>query len=120
MDSSVFLQNKTAAFGWVLVGNQNVLVHGARPVDGLPSVLSSTRVELFGIVAPNEFLFHFMKYYKIELMSKVVKCIDNHAAISCVNQTLGLHSHQRQYSDDIDIVTVIVDCMKGATLQHHL
>jgi hypothetical protein len=75
-------------------------------------------VELFGTAAPNEFLFHFMKYYKIELISKVMKCVDNCAAISCVNWTLGPHFCWRQYSDDIDIdiVTVIVDCVKASTL----
>jgi hypothetical protein len=72
-DGSFFLQNETASFGWLLIGNHNVLVHGAGLVDGVPSVLSSTHAQLFGIAAPNEFLFHFMKYHEIESMSKVVK-----------------------------------------------
>ena len=46
---------------------------GSRPVDGVPMVLSSTHVELFGIAAPNEFLFHFMKFHQIESTSKCVK-----------------------------------------------
>jgi hypothetical protein len=65
-----------ASFGWVFIGNQNVLIRGAGPVDGVPMVLSSTHVELFGIAAPNEFLFHFMKFHKIESTSKCVKCVD--------------------------------------------
>ncbi len=46
-------------------------------------------MELVGIAAPNKFLFHFMKYYKIEKMSKVMKCVDNRAVISFVNKTQG-------------------------------
>ena len=43
--------------------------------------LALHRAELFGIAAPNEFLFHFMKFHKIESMSKCVKVVDNQAAI---------------------------------------
>jgi hypothetical protein len=31
-----------ASFGWVLIGNKNVLIRGAGPDDGVPTVLSST------------------------------------------------------------------------------
>jgi hypothetical protein len=71
-----------ASFGWVLIGNKNVLIRGAGPVNGVPMVQSSTRVELFGIAAPNEFLSHFMKFHKIESTRKCVKCVDNKAAIT--------------------------------------
>jgi hypothetical protein len=58
-DGSMNLQKGMASFGWLLIGNQNVLVRGADLVDGVPAVLSSTRAELFGIAAPNEvFSFH--------------------------------------------------------------
>jgi hypothetical protein len=60
-DGSMNLQKGTASFGWLMIGNQNVLVRGAGPVEGVPAVLSYTRAELFGIAAPNEVLFHFMK-----------------------------------------------------------
>jgi hypothetical protein len=63
---------------------------------------------------------YFMKYYKIELTSKCVKCVDNHAATSWVNQSQGTHSCCRGYSNDIDIVTIIVDCLKASTLHHRL
>jgi hypothetical protein len=56
-------------------------------VDGIPSVLSSTCAEVFGFVAPNLLLSHFMKFYKIESKSKCLKCVDNQAAISRVNHT---------------------------------
>jgi hypothetical protein len=65
-DVSFNLWKETASFGWLLIGNQNVLIHGAGPVDGVPSVLSSTQAELFGIVAPNLLLFHFMKFHQIK------------------------------------------------------
>jgi hypothetical protein len=86
----------------------------------VPTVISSTRAELFGIAAPNEFLFHFMKFHNIELMSKCVMVIHNRAAISRVNHTQGEHSCRWQYSDVVDIVIVIVDFMKASTLQHEL
>jgi hypothetical protein len=86
-DGSFNQQKETASFGWLLIGHQNVLVRGAGPVDGIPSVLSSTRAELFGIAAPNLLLSHFMKFYKIESKSKCLKCVDNRAAISRVNRT---------------------------------
>jgi hypothetical protein len=104
----------------LLIGNQNVLIRGAGPVDGVPSVLSSTRAELFGIAAPILLLFHFMKFHQIESKSKCVKSIDNRAAISWVNQTQHKQSHQQRYSNDIDIVTVIIDTMKESTLRHQL
>jgi hypothetical protein len=86
-DGSLNLWEETASFGWLLIGNHNVLIRGAGPVDGVPSFLSSTRAELFGIAAPNLLLFHFMKFHQIKSKSKCVKCVDNRAAISWVNQT---------------------------------
>jgi hypothetical protein len=91
-DGSVNLRKETASFGWLLIGNKNVLVHGSGPVDGVTDVLSSTRAELFGIGAPNKFLFHFMKYHKIESTSKCMKAVDNHAVILRVNQMQHKHS----------------------------
>jgi hypothetical protein len=86
-------------------------VHGAGPVDGVCSKYTQfdTQVELFGSAALNEFLFHFMKYYKIESTSKCVKCVDNRVAISQANWTQDKHSCRCQYSDDVDIVTVIIN-----------
>jgi hypothetical protein len=92
-DGSLNLWKETASFGWVLIGNQNVLICGAGPVDGIPLVLSSTRAELFGIAAPNLLLFYFMKFHQIESKSKCMKCVDNRAAISWVNQTQHKNSH---------------------------
>jgi hypothetical protein len=119
-DGSFNQRKETASFGWLLIGHQNVLVHGAGPVDGISLVLSSTRAELFGIAAPNLLLSHFMKFYKIESKSKCLKCLDNRAAISRVNRTQHKTSRPRRYSDDVDIVTVIVDTMKESTLRHRL
>jgi hypothetical protein len=78
-NGSYNMVKEMASFGWMLIGNQNVLIQGAGPVDGVPTILSSTRVELFRIAAPNEFLFHFMKFHKIESTSKCMKCVDNKA-----------------------------------------
>jgi hypothetical protein len=52
-DGSLNLSKETSSFGCLLIGNQNVLVHGAGPVDGVPTMFSSTRAELFGIAAPS-------------------------------------------------------------------
>jgi hypothetical protein len=72
-NGSFFRGNEIAFFGWVLIGNQNVLACGAGPMDGIPSVLCSTRAKLFGIAAPNELLHHFMIFHKIESTNKCVK-----------------------------------------------
>jgi hypothetical protein len=72
-NGSVNLRKEMASFGWLLIGNKNVLVCGSGPVDGIMDVLSSTWVELFRIGAPNEFLFHFMKYHNIKSTSKQVR-----------------------------------------------
>ncbi len=61
-----------------------------------------------------------MKFHKIESMSKCVKAVDSQAAILRVNQTQHKHSWQCHYSDDVDIVMVIVDCMKASMLRHWL
>ncbi len=65
---SLNLWKETSSFGWLLIRNQNVLIRGAGPVDNL-------------------LLFHFMKFHQIKSKSKCVKCVDNRAAISRVNQT---------------------------------
>jgi hypothetical protein len=52
-NGSYIMGKEMASFGWLLIGNQNVLIRGVGPVDGVPMVLSSTRSELFGIAAPN-------------------------------------------------------------------
>jgi hypothetical protein len=39
---SVHMGKEMASFGWLLIGNQNVLVLGAGPVNGVPMALSST------------------------------------------------------------------------------
>ena len=70
---SFFRGNETVSFGLVLMGNQNVLAHGAGPVEGIPLVLCTTRTKLFGIAAQNELLHHFMIFHKIESTSKCVK-----------------------------------------------
>jgi len=71
-----------ASFGWLLIGNGNVLVRGAGPVDGIPDLLSSTRAELFGYGGIVKFLHHFCKYHGIEdSTSKGEMWIDNKAAI---------------------------------------
>jgi hypothetical protein len=119
-DGSFFRGNETASIGWVLVGNQNVLAHGAGPVNGIQSLLSSMRAKLFGIAASNELLHHFMIFQEIKSTSKLVKCVNNRAAIAGVNQTQPKYSQQCQYSDDVDIITVIVDGIKHLTLQHRL
>ena len=81
-DGSFHQEKEMASFRWVLLGNQILLVAGAGPVNGVPSMMSSTRAELFGIASPNKFLYHFMKFHQIESMSKCLKCVDNKAAIS--------------------------------------
>ncbi len=74
-DGSLNLWKETGSFGWLLIGNQNVLICGVGPVDGVPLVLSSTRAELFGIAAPNLLLFHFMKFHQVESMSKCMNVL---------------------------------------------
>jgi len=81
-DGSLDPELRLASFGWLLLGNGNVLVRGSGPVDGIPDLLSSTRAELFGYGGIVEFLHHFCKFYNIDdLTSKVQTWIDNRAAI---------------------------------------
>jgi hypothetical protein len=110
-DLLIIGSKETASFGWLLIENKNVLIRGVGPVDGIPLVLSSTWAELFGIVAPNLLLFHFMKFHQIESKSKCMKCVDNWVAISRVNQSQHKISRRWQYSNDIDIVTVIISSL---------
>jgi len=71
-----------ASFGWLLIGNGNILVRGSGPIDGIPDLLSSTRAELFGYGGIAKFLHHFCKFYNIDdSMSKVQTWIDNRVAI---------------------------------------
>jgi hypothetical protein len=37
-DGSVNLRKEMASFGWLLIGNKNVLVRGSGPVDGVTDV----------------------------------------------------------------------------------
>jgi hypothetical protein len=58
-----------------------------------------------------------MKVHQIKSKSKCVKCVDNQAALSLINRNKHKKSRRRRYSDDIDIVTMIV---KEWTLQYQL
>jgi hypothetical protein len=85
---SLHKDKEITSFGWILIGMKQKLVKGAGPVDGVPEFLSFTHSELFGIAAPNEFLHHFMTFHGINFTSKVIKCVDNRAAITQINKTL--------------------------------
>jgi hypothetical protein len=50
-----------------------------------------------------------MMFHRINSTSKVIKCVNNRAAITQINKTQWKGSKQWHYADDIDIVTVIVD-----------
>ena len=119
-DGSFDPDTEMAAQGWHLIGNGNVLVEGAGPVDGIPEFLSSTRAELFGIGAIGEFLHFFCEFHNIESKSRVIKCCDNRAAISRINKTLRKYSRRRRMSDDVDIVSHISDRIKASPLRHRL
>ena len=41
-DGSLDQESKLASFGWLILGNGNILVRGVGPVDGIPDLLSST------------------------------------------------------------------------------
>jgi hypothetical protein len=41
-NGSYNMGKEMASFGWVLIGNKNILIWGAGPVNGVPMVLSST------------------------------------------------------------------------------
>jgi hypothetical protein len=87
MDGYLNKGKETTSFGWILIGMKQKLVAGAGPVDGVPDFLSSTHLELFGITAPNKFLHHFMMFHRINSTSKVIKCVNNRAAITQINKT---------------------------------
>ncbi len=70
-DQWILQYEKRNGIIWMgVIGNRNILIWEAGPVNGVPMALSSTQAELFGIAAPNEFLSHFMKFHKIESTSK--------------------------------------------------
>ncbi len=119
-NGSLNKEKEMSSFGWLLLGKKQKLVEWSRPVDGVPVFLSSTRTELFGITAPNVFLHLFMKFYKIKLTSKVIKDINNQAAISWVNKMQQKGSRRWWYSDDVNIMTIIMDRLKDLTLRHWL
>jgi hypothetical protein len=50
----------------------------------------------------------------------VIKVVDNCAAISRINKMQQKGSSRWHYSDDVDIMAIIVDCMKESTLWHQL
>jgi hypothetical protein len=115
-DGSLDKEEELGSFGWQLIGNGNVLVSGAGPVDGIPEYVSSTHTELFGIGAVVEFLYQFCHFYKLDSSSKVVMCCDNQAAISHINWMLRKHSKHQRICDDIDIVSHTSDQMKASSL----
>lgn len=85
-DRPLHKEKEASSFGWLLLGNKQKLVEGAGLVGGaLPEHLSSTRAELLGIASPNELLHQLMTFHKVESRSKVIKAVDNLAAISQVS-----------------------------------
>jgi hypothetical protein len=110
-----------SSFGWQLLGNGNVLVRGAGPVDGVPDLLSSTRAELFGASAVFEFLFHFCAFFHLESStSKVLLWIDNKAAIHKINRTRKVGAKRRRLSHDADIISQITDRLDRLSLKIRL
>jgi hypothetical protein len=109
-DGSLDPEAALSSFGWQLLGNGNVLVRGAGPVDGVPDLLSSTRAELFGVSAVLEFLFHFCLFSNLSAStSNVVLWVDNRAAITKVNRTRKAGAKRRRISHDADIICQITD-----------
>ena len=101
-DGSLDQETELASFGWLILGNGNILVRGAGPVDGVPDLLSSTRAELFGIAAKIEFLYQFCRYSNIPVTkSQLVAFVDNRAAIKRVNHTRGKHSKRRRICHEV-------------------
>ena len=41
-DGSLDQESELASFGWLILGNGNILVQGSGPVDGVPDLLSLT------------------------------------------------------------------------------
>ena len=79
-----------ASFGWLLLGNGNVIVCSAGPVDGITDAMSSTRAELVGFGSLIEFLYHFQKYNKIrQSQSRLMMWIDNKVALQWINRMKG-------------------------------
>jgi ribonuclease HI len=109
-DGSLDPDAELASFGWQLLGNGNVLIRGAGPVDGAPDLLSSTRAELFGISAVLEFLYQFCVFANLsESTSKVILWVDNKAAITKVNRTRKKGAKRRRLCHDADIICQITD-----------
>jgi hypothetical protein len=110
-----------SSFGWQLLGNGNVLVRGAGPVDGVPDLLSSTRTELFGISAVLEFIHHFCSFSNLaSSTSKVLLWVDNKAAIHKVYRTRKVGAKRRRLSHDADIICQITDRLNRLPLKIRL
>jgi hypothetical protein len=120
-DGSLDPKKAIASFGWQLLGNGNILVRGAGPVDGVPDLLSSTHAELFGASAVLEFLYHFWTYSNIpDSKSRVVLWVDNQAAIKKVNRTQKTGAKQQCMGHDSDIIGQITDRLDRLTLRIRL
>ena len=120
-DGSLDPDAEIASFGWQLLGNGNVLVRGAGPVDGAPDLLSSTRAELFGISAVLEFIYHFGVFANLNAStSKVILWVDNKAAITKVNRTRKTGARRRRLCHDADIICQITDRLDRLPLKIRL
>jgi hypothetical protein len=107
-DGSLDPHRELASFGWLLIGNGNVLVRGSGPVDGVPDLLSSTRAELFGMGACLEMIHQLCSFYSIlGCRSQIQIFVDNKAAIKQVNRTRRPVSRKRRICHDLDIITHI-------------
>ena len=100
------------------MGNSNILVRGAGPVDGIPALLSLMRVELYGFGSLIEFLYHFQKFQGItDSKSKLVTWIDNHVVIKCINQTRRAWSHWQRICHDANIIIHTMNQMTAMSLK---
>lgn len=61
-----------------------------------------------------------MQFYNSKSTSQVIKCCDNWAAISQINKTLQKYSRHCKISDDVDIISHILDWIKASPLHHCL
>ena len=102
-----------ASFGWLLLGNGNVLVCGTGLVDGIADAMSSMRAELFGFGSLTEFLYHFQKYNGIqESQSRLMMWIDNKVALQRINRMRREGSRKCRMCHDANIVVHTKDSMR--------
>ena len=112
-DGSINHGRAAHAWGLATKKNKKLFLSGSAPVDGIPSVLNSTRAEILGIIACVTFLHWVSEEFGIKNKTITIYT-DSEASIEC-SKMKNLHSTKYAFHTDIDVILELQKALKTSS-----